>query len=214
MQETQVQSLGQEDALEEEMATHSSILAWEIPWTEEPGRLQSTGLQRVGHNWVTKHIKIECLHCTWHCVKHFTSIIDYFKIHCLKAPNTALLLTHTQHAPTWEPCCSDMFFPRPSTWLPHFIQASHQIPPLIEVTTCHSLFPALPYFLHGPFHYVLLHVHFSVHCHFLHSTTSSLKAGTLLMPQSPMARTVPAWDWCSIKLCRGCAFWKQFGNAL
>jgi len=48
MQETQVQSLGQEDPLEEGMATHSSILAWRIPWTEEPGRLQSTGLQRVG----------------------------------------------------------------------------------------------------------------------------------------------------------------------
>ena len=48
MQETQVQSLGQEDPLEEDMATHSSILAWRIPWTEEPGRLQSTGLQRVG----------------------------------------------------------------------------------------------------------------------------------------------------------------------
>ena len=43
MQETQVQSLGQEDALEKEMATHSSILAWKIPWTEEPGRLQSVG---------------------------------------------------------------------------------------------------------------------------------------------------------------------------
>ena len=43
MQETQVQSLSQEDALEEEMATHSNILAWEIPWTVEPGRLQSTG---------------------------------------------------------------------------------------------------------------------------------------------------------------------------
>ena len=41
MQETRVQSLGQEDALEKEMATHSNILAWEIPWTEEPGRLQS-----------------------------------------------------------------------------------------------------------------------------------------------------------------------------
>ena len=47
MQETQVQSLGQEDPLEEEMATHSSILAWRIPWTEEPGRLQSMGSQRV-----------------------------------------------------------------------------------------------------------------------------------------------------------------------
>ena len=45
MQETQVQSLGQEDPQEKEMATHSSILAWKIPWTEEPGRLQSMGLQ-------------------------------------------------------------------------------------------------------------------------------------------------------------------------
>ena len=45
-----VQSLGQEDPLEKGMATHSSILAWKIPWTEEPGKLQSIGLQRVGHD--------------------------------------------------------------------------------------------------------------------------------------------------------------------
>ena len=50
MQETRLQSLGREDLLEKEMATHSSILAWEIPWTVEPGRLQSMGSQRVGHN--------------------------------------------------------------------------------------------------------------------------------------------------------------------
>ena len=50
MWETRVQSLGWEDLLEKEMATHSSILAWRIPWTEEPGRLQSTGSQRVGHD--------------------------------------------------------------------------------------------------------------------------------------------------------------------
>ena len=50
MQETQVQSLGREDPLEEEMVTHSSILAMEVPWTEEPGELLSMGLQRVGHN--------------------------------------------------------------------------------------------------------------------------------------------------------------------
>ena len=50
MQETWVQSLGQEDPLEKEIATHSSILAWRIPWTEEPDELQSMGLQRVGHN--------------------------------------------------------------------------------------------------------------------------------------------------------------------
>ena len=51
--ETQVQSLGREDPLEKCMATHSSILAWRIPWTEEPGRLQSMGSPRVGHNWAT-----------------------------------------------------------------------------------------------------------------------------------------------------------------
>ena len=50
MQETQVQSLGQEDPLEKEMATHSSILAWRIPWTEKPSRLQSIGSRGVGHN--------------------------------------------------------------------------------------------------------------------------------------------------------------------
>ena len=50
VQETQVQSLGREDPLEKRMATHSSILAWRIPWTEEPGGLQSIGLQRVGHD--------------------------------------------------------------------------------------------------------------------------------------------------------------------
>ena len=54
MQEMRVQSLGQEESLEKEMATHSSILAWEIPWTEEPGGLQTMGLQRVGHDLATK----------------------------------------------------------------------------------------------------------------------------------------------------------------
>ena len=53
MQETKVWSLGQEDPLEKGMAAHSSIRAWRIPWTEEPGGLQSTGLQRVGHDWKT-----------------------------------------------------------------------------------------------------------------------------------------------------------------
>ena len=57
MQETWVRSLGREDPLEKEMATHSSTLAWRIPWMEEPGRLQSTGSQRVGHNPVCKTAK-------------------------------------------------------------------------------------------------------------------------------------------------------------
>ena len=61
MWETWVWSLGQEDPLEKEMATYSSILAWRILWTEEPGGLQSTGSQRVGHDWATSltHMSIK-----------------------------------------------------------------------------------------------------------------------------------------------------------
>ena len=62
LQETLVQSLGQEDPLEKEMATHSSISAWRTPWTEEPGRLQSMGLKRVGFNCVTKHLDFSLLY--------------------------------------------------------------------------------------------------------------------------------------------------------
>ena len=70
MLETWVQSLGRED-LEKEMATHSSVLAWKIPWTEEPGRLQSLGWQRVGHDWATSLYM-----CTNHkaCVKQGTTL--------------------------------------------------------------------------------------------------------------------------------------------
>ena len=57
MWETRVSSLGWEDALEKGMATHSSILVWEIPWTKEPGRLQSMGSQRVRHDWMTNTTK-------------------------------------------------------------------------------------------------------------------------------------------------------------
>ena len=55
MQETWVRVLGWEDAPEKEITTHSSMLAWRIPWTEKPGRLQSMGCRRVGHNLETKH---------------------------------------------------------------------------------------------------------------------------------------------------------------
>ena len=61
MLETQVQSPGREDPLQKEMATHSSILAWKIPWTEEPGGLQFMELQRVRHNWETNTLTFS--HC-------------------------------------------------------------------------------------------------------------------------------------------------------
>ena len=61
MRKTWVQSLGREDPLEKEMATHSSVLAWRIPWTEEPGELESTGLQRVVHDCTLYNFKISIL---------------------------------------------------------------------------------------------------------------------------------------------------------
>ena len=73
MQETRVQSLGQEDPLEEEMATHSSILAWEIPWTEKPGGVQTVGLQRVQHDLAIKQTTtkemLQNLGNSYYCVK-------------------------------------------------------------------------------------------------------------------------------------------------
>ena len=60
VQETQVQSLGQEDPQEKGMATHSRILAWRTPWTEEPAGLQSMSLQRIGHDSVTFTLGINC----------------------------------------------------------------------------------------------------------------------------------------------------------
>ena len=75
-QETQVWSLGWEDPLEKETATHSNILAWEIPWTEEPGRLQSVGSQRNGHNWATEQTQqLQTMHVsiTWELISNTNS---------------------------------------------------------------------------------------------------------------------------------------------
>ena len=67
MKETRVWSLGWEDPLEKEMATHSNIPTWEIPWTEEPGGLQSMALQRVGQDLATEHAHLYVLRATWLC---------------------------------------------------------------------------------------------------------------------------------------------------
>ena len=91
MQETRVQSLGQEDPLEKEMATHFSTLAWKIPWTEEPGRLQSIGSQRVGHNWAT---------CQCQCSLPKPSKCKQNKGYCLQAsffPNPELEKEEMKH---------------------------------------------------------------------------------------------------------------------
>ena len=67
MPETWIRSLGGEDPLEKEMATHCSTLAWKIPWTEKPGRLQFTGSQRVGHDWATS-LSLSLWLTVWCCI--------------------------------------------------------------------------------------------------------------------------------------------------
>ena len=71
MQETWVRSLGQENPLEKEMVTHSSIVAWEIPWTDRPDRLYSMGLQRVGHDLATETINNNMSHLLLLKTGHF-----------------------------------------------------------------------------------------------------------------------------------------------
>ena len=80
MQETRVQSLGWEDPLEKEMATHSSTLAWKIPWSEEPHRLQSMGSQRVQHDWAMTHV------CS--CHKAFLNCTRYVHHGCRRSCNS------------------------------------------------------------------------------------------------------------------------------
>ena len=90
MQEAWVWSLGQEDLMKEEMSTHSSILAWEIPWTEEPGGLQSIGLQRVGYYWATNETTTQptfTLRNAWEISPRILSIYrkhfdNFFLRHC------------------------------------------------------------------------------------------------------------------------------------
>ena len=88
MWETWVWSLGQEDLLEKEMATHSSILACRIPWTEEPGELPSTGSQRVGHDWATS------------LSLSLTFTLKSFSCSFSKSYNCLLSTTFIIHAPT------------------------------------------------------------------------------------------------------------------
>ena len=80
MWETQVQSLGWEDPLEKEMAIHSSTIAWKIPWTEEPGRLQSMRSQRVGHDWFISYIFLHYLVFWKFCIHDLINIKIKFYI--------------------------------------------------------------------------------------------------------------------------------------
>ena len=103
MQKTQVRSLGQEDPLEEEMATHSSILSWRIPWTEESGRLQSMGLQRVGHNWATEHTHSSSNWSSLYSIPHVkVSISHYYQFYYIPAFCSLFLWSNYFH-PLFHP---------------------------------------------------------------------------------------------------------------
>ena len=82
--QTWIQSLGQEDPLEEGMATHSSILAWRIPWTEEPGGLQSMGSQRVGQDWVTNTSRYQLTKSSQPLYKDSSSFFSILQVRNLR----------------------------------------------------------------------------------------------------------------------------------
>ena len=86
----------------EEMATHSSILAWKIPWTEEPGRLQSTGSQRVGHDWVTS-LSLFTFHIKW----LITKLHLYWAIEIFYEKDT--VATKSWHLEMWNVCVHACF---------------------------------------------------------------------------------------------------------
>ena len=132
MRETRVQSLGQKDLLEKEMAPHSSILAWKIPWMEEPGRLQAMGSQRVRHDWATSlsgnkwkdlSFSIIIYKCSFSGVGRSDGevILDHIlKLHileCYSLGRHPLLekpcweVTYSCH---WSCCCSNRFGTPPS----------------------------------------------------------------------------------------------------
>ena len=97
MQEMQVQSMDVEDPLEEGMATHTSILAWKTPWTEEPGKLQSLGSQRVRHNWASEHTTELCMEITdWGLGRggedgFLLMFFHIFAVFCYQTDNSLLL---------------------------------------------------------------------------------------------------------------------------
>ena len=99
MQETWVWFLGQEDPLEKEMATHSRILAWKIPWTEEPGRLQSMGWQRDRHDWVTSLFTIMYI---IHCIYALIYIYQFMIYHKARVIKTVWNWQKDTHIGQWN----------------------------------------------------------------------------------------------------------------
>ena len=111
MEKTWVWSLGWEALLEKEMATHSSTLAWKIPWTGEPGRLQSMGLQRVGHNWATSLSFTKCTAAAAKSLQSCPTLCDPIDVSPLGSPSLGF---SRQEYWSWLPflCPGDRPHPR------------------------------------------------------------------------------------------------------
>ena len=125
VQDTRVQSLGLEDSLEKVMATHSSLLAWRIPWTEQPGGLQSIWSQRVGHNWVT--------HTHTHTHKSHVTLAIHILTLTLRGLNHQRFLFYSSYMPVSGQLVAlfhtyPIQWPRLTTILPSLWQESEESP--------------------------------------------------------------------------------------
>ena len=130
MQETQVQSLGWEDPLEKGMATHSRFLAWRIPWTEEPGGLQSTGLQRVRHDWATNTTHIHThTHRSQSCIWRVLWLVHAHNTLGVCPERNRHILAYTLILLCWLRRSSKMEI------LPHYDVSSNHLFPLLLKTT-------------------------------------------------------------------------------
>ena len=116
MRETWVRSLGHEDPLEKKMAPHSSTIAWKIPWTEEPGRLQSMGSQRVGHDWATPLSYNKYMQTKYHGVSKYTIWTAYVvlsRISCIITIfwiNIQILKFFLHEKSNWSCCIKKLYY--------------------------------------------------------------------------------------------------------
>ena len=143
MLETQVQSLGWEDPLEKEMAIHSSTIAWKIPWTEEPGRLQSMGLQRVRHDWATSLTTITKGLQTFDPFKQCSNRQPHWSYVLLKAVQSSPFLCKIiQNSLAWHAKCPQTSHPLLSLPLHLTLWAltilSYWKLPMISIISCFS----------------------------------------------------------------------------
>ena len=144
MQENLVQSLGLEPPLQEEIATHSSILAWKIPWTEEPGGLQSTGLQRVTHDWAHTHTSL------FECFLMFLILLFCYNT-MFSAISSVQSLSHVRLFATWTTACQASLSIT-NSWSPPKPMSMKSVMPSNHLILCRplllppSIFPSIRVF--------------------------------------------------------------------